>query len=346
MTTFQTALTLIPSYLSSFFPPNVGKTQFNQESVWGNYLADAGGNGYGLPNRFMVFFESPWLDDKLKFTQTRFNTRLTMRCFTVNVPDLVFSTLDRDIGGPKRKIPYTSTFGDDISMQFYCSPDIAEFGFFKKWMDQIVDPVSRYASYYDDFAKDTKATLVFIPNQMKEMKDIMDGIAKNKFRGLRFTELYPKSISLNGGTVEWASSSKPTFIRIGFSFREAVDITTYDEKLKSELRDLADIASNPLSSNLTKFMQEQGIDNIASDGSVINTVGSGNGVLDGSEVGQSTLSKGLGNLPGNGEQFADGGAVRTVDLGGLDSLQSSGRGGGGSIPAGSPFANNGGVSIA
>lgn len=369
MSVFQTAVQLLPSYFSSFFPPNVGQTKFSQDSAWQGYVHDAASNGYALPNRFMVFFESPWLNDKFGFAQTRFDKRLSYRCWSVNIPSQYFSKLDRDIGGPIRRVPYTATFDEELTMQFYCSPDMAEFGFFKKWMDSIVDPVSRYVSFYDDFAKDSKATLLFIPNNLKSLANIQEAYSQGKLRGLRFTELYPVNASVNGGTVEWASSNKPTFMRIGFAFREAVDITTYDKMLSQQLQDLADIAANPLSSNLTKFMQDQGTENIGIDGSVIRGVGNSQGILSNSEVAQTTLASGVGTVPGNGQAYADGGAVKTVDLGGLDALQSGGnpngvaggnpvgnalgggRGGGGAgapagAPAGTPFANNGQVSIA
>jgi len=343
MSVFQTAVNLIPSYLSSFFPPNVGQTKFSQDSAWQSYIHDAASNGYALPNRFMVFIESPWLNDKFGFAQTNFDKRLSFRCWSVNVPSQYFSKLDRDIAGPIRKVPYTATFDEELAMQFYCSPDMAEFGFFRKWMDSIVDPVSRYVSFYDDFAKDTRATLLFIPNNYKTIADIQSAYSQNKLRGLRFTELYPANISVNGGTVEWASSSKPTFLRIGFAFREAVDITTYDKMVSQQLQDLADIAANPLSSNLTKFMQDQGAENIGIDGSVIRGSGS-QGILANSEIAQTTIATKTGNLPANGQAYADGGTVKTIDLGGLETLQAGG--GNTNFPAGTPFANNGQVSVA
>ena len=351
-TFFQTALQVLPSYISSFFPPNVGATKFSQDSAWQEYLSDAGRNGFGLPNRFLMFIESPWLNEKFGFTQTQFDKRLTYRCWSVNIPGQYFSKLERDIAGPVRRIPYTTTFDEEITMQFYCSPDMAEFGFIKKWMDSILNPVSRYAAFYEDFAKDTKATLLFIPNNLKTLADIQEMFTQNKLRGLRFTELYPQSLRVNGGTVEWASSSKPSFIQVGFAFREAVDITTYDAEVSKQLRDLADIAANPLSSNLTKFMESEGIGmetNIGLDGNVITNAGTQSGILGNSEVGQSAVTRGIAPLPGNGQLYADGGTVKTVDLGGLETLESAGgigAGGAGNFPAGSPFANNGGVSVA
>lgn len=242
MPTFmENALSLAPSYLSSFFPPNVGKTKFSHSSAYTDFLSDAGTNGYGMSYRFLTFIESPWLDDNFKFKSSQMDKRLTLRAFSVNVPSKYFSTLDRDIAGPKRRIPYTGTFDDDLTMQFYCSPDMAEYGFMQKWMDGIVDPVTRYVSFYDDFAKNTAITLVFIPNTMKTLDQMISAYQAKKLRGIRFTEAFPRSVNVNGGTVEWSGNNKPTFTNVSFAFREAVDLTTYDERVKKAMRELESI---------------------------------------------------------------------------------------------------------
>lgn len=316
MTTFQTAVELFPSYFSSFFPPNVGETRFNQESMHQNFLSDASTNGIGIPNRFLLFIESPWLNEKFKFAQTRFDIRMMLRCWSVNIPAHAFQTHIRDISGPARKIPYTSTFGEQVTMQFYCSPDMAEFGFFKKWMNGIIDPVSRYVSFYDDFAKDTKATLLFIPNNMKTIDKVLDAYAAKKLRGLRFTELYPNSMSVQGGTVEWAPGTKPSFVSIDFGFREAVDITTYDNAINEQLKALADISANPTMSNLTKFLQDQGGEGLAVDGFVVPPTTNSDSISYDSEIRQSSLARGglFGSKLGTGELYADRGFVKSFNI--------------------------------
>lgn len=239
----ENALTLAPSYLSSFFPPKVGKTKFNHSSAFTDYLSDAGINGYGLPNRFLMFIDSPWLNRKLKFKTSQMDKRLTLRTYSINVPAKYFSTLDRDIAGPKRRVPYTTTFDDDLTMNIYCGPTMGEYQFMQKWMDEIIDPVTRYVSFYDDFAKPTSVTVLFIPKNMKTLDQMIDAYEEKKLRGIRFLEVYPKTIGINGGTIEWGSASKPAFVNVSFAFREAVENTTYDDRVKKAMRELESINS-------------------------------------------------------------------------------------------------------
>jgi hypothetical protein len=240
---FQNALTLFPSYYSSFFPPNVGPTKFSQTSVFADFLSNMGTNGLGLSQRFIIYIESPWLDEQFNYRATQFDKRLMLRAFSVNIPSKYMSTIERDIGGPKRRIPYTASFDDDLTIQFYCSPDMSEYGFMQKWMDAIVNPVSRYVSFYDDFAKHTKITLLFIPNSIRTMEEIISLYQSNSLHGIRFTEVYPRTFNANGGTLEWGSNGKPIFTNVSFAFREAVDITTYDDTLAEQLQALSEISS-------------------------------------------------------------------------------------------------------
>ncbi len=305
MTTFQTALTLFPSYLSSFFPPDVGKTQFNQTSAYGDFLSNAGTNGFAFSYRFLAFIESPWLDENFAFRSSQMDKRMTLRACSVNVPGKYFSTLDRDIAGPKRRIPYTATFDDELTLQFYCSTDMAEFGFMQKWMDGIIDPVTRYVSYYDDFAKNTKITLVFVPNTMKTMDQMMNAYQSNKLRGIRFTEVYPRSMNVNGGTVEWGSNNKPMFTNVSFAFREAVDITTYDQNVSNALRALAAINADIRGEEIMDKWYKDNPDPFAANG-LLKQVES-NPVVHEAEHSAKTL--GHMNLPAEGTPIADQGRV-------------------------------------
>jgi hypothetical protein len=135
---FQNALTLFPSYYSSFLPPNVGPTQFSQTSIYGDFLSNMGTEGLGLSQRFILYIEGPWLEDNFSYMSTKYDVRMMLRAFSVNVPGKYMSTLERDIAGPKRRIAYTSTFDDDLTVQFYCSPDLSEYGFMQKWFDSII----------------------------------------------------------------------------------------------------------------------------------------------------------------------------------------------------------------
>lgn len=242
MPTFmENALSLAPSFKSFLFPPNEGKTEFNAKTLVGDFLSSASLYGLGKSQRFILFIESPWLDENFDFRASEFDKRLMMRAFSVNVPSKYMSTLDRDIGGPKRKVPYTTTFDDDLTIQFYNSPFAREYMFMQKWMDGIIDPVTRYVSFYDDYAKHTKITLLFVPNHIKKMSKLISLYEDNALNGIRFTEVYPRSINVNGGTLEWGPNEKPSFTNVSFAFREAVDISTYDDRLSKALKELSAI---------------------------------------------------------------------------------------------------------
>lgn len=299
---FQNALTLFPSYYSSFFPPDVGPTKFSQTSIYGDFLSNVGTDGLGLSQRFIAYIESPWLDDNFDFRATQFDKRMMLRAFSVNIPSKYLSTIDRDISGPKRRIPYTASFDDDLTIQFYCSPDMSEYGFMQKWVDGIVDPVSRYVSFYDDFAKDTKITLLFIPNTIKTMDEIIQGIQSKSIQGIRFTEVYPRTFNANGGTVEWSNNTKPMFVNVSFVFREAVDVTTYDDNVSAALLELAEITPG-VSPPMETAVNGRVVQPNRADMAARVLYGGGKGLV------RSAVNK-LFNFPSSGTPIADNGGLR------------------------------------
>jgi len=313
MPTFmENALSLAPSFKSSLFPPDVGETEFNAKTLVGDFLSNASLYGLGQSQRFILFIESPWLDENFDFRGSEFDKRLMMRAFSVNVPSKYMSTLDRDIGGPKRKIPYTTTFDDDLTIQFYNSPFAREYMFMQKWMDGIIDPVTRYVSFYDDYAKHTKITLLFVPNNIKKMSKLISLYEDNALNGIRFTEVYPRSINVNGGTLEWGPNGKPSFTNVSFAFREAVDISTYDQKVSDALRALAAINADIRGENMrdawdAAHPEEQ----IAINGLEQSLKNNKISQLGGAE------NLGISNLPAGGTPIADQGRVINYQNAGL-----------------------------
>jgi hypothetical protein len=305
MSVFQNALTLAPSFYSSFFPPDVGQTQFQPNSAYNQFLGDAGSNGFLLPNRFIAIFENPWLDEKFQFSKRNINTRLSLRCFTVHVPQRYFSTHDRDIAGPKRKIPYNTDY-DELSMQFYCGPDLMEVNLFQDWMDGILNPVTRHASFYDDYAKNSKITLLFVHNSLKTIDGIMYAYRAGNLSGIRFLEVYPRVISINGGPLEWASKSTPLFITVTFGSREFVNIKTYDAEMEKQLKRLQ---QSDLTNSLDDMIEQTEAQNMAFGGSVVQTEllkPNGDLVTSSSVLGKNGI---IGNIDNSGLNVASGGRL-------------------------------------
>lgn len=269
MAFFQNAITLAPSYLSSFLQPDLGQTQFQPNSAFNDFLGKAAkdGEAFILPTRFIVLFENPWLENKFNFVATGMSNRLTMRCYTANVPQRFFATHERIISGPKRMIPYTTQY-DELSLQFYCGQDLAELNFFQDWMDGIINPVSREASYYDDYAKHSKITILFVHNSLKTMEGIIKAFRNGNLSGIRFLEAYPRTMSINGGPLEWASKSSPLFVNITFGTREFVNIRTYDAELDRQLKELEKL--NMTQQGVDNLLKQSGEKNAAVDGEVIN----------------------------------------------------------------------------
>jgi hypothetical protein len=269
MSVFQNALILAPSYLSSFFPPDVGETRFQPNSAYNEFLSKAGQDGHAfiLPNRFLVLIENPWLEEKFNFVSTGMSSRLSLRCYTANVPSKAFQTHERDIAGPKRLIPYTTSFDSDLSLQFYCGQDLGELNFFQDWMDSIINPVSRYAAFYDDYAKNSKITILFLHNSLKSTEGIMKAYRNGNLSGIRFLEAYPKTMSINGGPLEWAAGkNSPLFAQVFFGTREFVNIRTYDAELDKQMKRLE---QSDLTNSLDDLLARTEDQNLAFGGAVL-----------------------------------------------------------------------------
>ena len=264
MSVFQNALTLAPSYLSSFLQPNLGATNIQPNSAYTEFVGQASRLGYQISNRFIVMFENPWLDEKIQFVRRKLDTRLSLQCYTANIPTRYFSTHERNIAGPKRFIPYTTTY-DELSLQFYCSQDMFELNLFQGWMDGILNPVTRYAAYYDDYAKDSKITLLFVPNNVGKMEDLMSAYSNKTISGIRFLEAYPRAMSINGGPVEWAPKTQPLLMNVTFGTREFVNLRTYDQEVQRQLERLN---QSDLTNGLDDLLSRSQGQNAAFNGSV------------------------------------------------------------------------------
>lgn len=302
MSFFQNALILAPSYLSSFLQPDLGETRFQPNSAFNEFLGNAArdGQAFILPNRFLVLIENPWLEEKFNFVNSGMSNRLSLRCYTANVPTKSFQTHERDIAGPKRLIPYTTSFDSDLALQFYCGQDLAELNFFQDWMDHIVNPVSRYASFYDDYAKNSKITILFLHNSLKSTEGIMKAYRNGNLSGIRCLETYPKTMQVNGGPLEWASKTAPLFVTINFGTREFVNIKTYDAELDKQLKRLE---QSDLTNSLDDLLAQTDEQNLAFGGSVLQVDRLKPGGMDMSVPGIPTMSL------GGDRNLASGGAV-------------------------------------
>lgn len=163
-------------------------------------------------------------------------------------------------------LPYATQY-EELSLQFYCGQDLAELNFFQDWMDGIINPVSREASYYDDYAKHSKITILFVHNSLKSMEGIIKAFRNGNLSGIRFLEAYPRTMSINGGPLEWASKSSPLFVNITFGTREFVNIRTYDAELDKQLKRLE---QSDLTNSIDDLLERSGEQNAAVNGTTMN----------------------------------------------------------------------------
>lgn len=73
-----------------------------------------------------------------------------MQCEATELPGVTLATLDYRTYGPMRQLPNDAIFAD-IPMTFYTDSEYKTFNFFKKWVDNIYDPVTRKWSYYQNY---------------------------------------------------------------------------------------------------------------------------------------------------------------------------------------------------
>ena len=77
---------------------------------------------------------------------------VSMMCESAELPGRGFSTTQRVMFGPPRKIPYQDIF-TDLTLTFICSADMYEKRFFDAWQKKVSDSRDHYMNYHDSFAQ-------------------------------------------------------------------------------------------------------------------------------------------------------------------------------------------------
>jgi hypothetical protein len=159
------------------------------------------------------------------------NKRLSLNCLTAVIPESSFSTSELRIVGPKRAIPYSQEFGDNSAgFQFNCGTDLYEYTFFRSWQRSIVDPVSRYVSYYDDYAKQCSVSIIPLPNFVYNFAHVLELLESGRLYGIKLTEVYPRSVGLN--EFQNASTNAILISSIIFGYREIIPYMSWDDDTK------------------------------------------------------------------------------------------------------------------
>ena len=191
--------------------------------------------GFMRPNRYCVLFQG--VPSAAALMETK-NERLSMNCLSATIPDSGFSTAEMSISGPKRNIPQSQVFSSDPAFQFNCGTDLYEYTFFRAWQRSIVDPVSRQAAYYNDYARNCSLTLVILPNNVKNFREMLDRLDTGELYGIRLNELYPKVVGMN--QVQHSSSNNVLISNVTFGYREIVPYKDWADDYKYALKAAAD----------------------------------------------------------------------------------------------------------
>lgn len=208
--------------------------------------------GYARPNRYCILFQGVPSSIEMRkqdngVTWGIDNKRLSLNCLQATLPDASLNTSDMQVVGPRRSIPHTQNFGDNnASFQFNCGTDLYEYTLFRAWQRTIIDPVSRYVSYYDDYAKSCSLTLIPIPNNVYNYAHMLELLNEHRLYGVRLTEVYPRSVGVN--QFQNTSTNNVLIANINFAYRELLPFWSWDDDVKyavhAGISQIMDMTSN------------------------------------------------------------------------------------------------------
>jgi len=208
--------------------------------------------GYMRANRYCLLFQGVPSSIEMKKRDDGIlsgvdNKRLSLNCLQASIPESSFSASDMQAVGPKRTIPHNQNFGDNsASFQFNCGTDLYEYTIFRAWQRSIIDPVSRYVAYYDDYAKMCSLTVIPLPNSVYNFAHVLELMGSNRLYGIKLTEVYPKSVSVN--QFQNTSTNNVLVCNVNFGYREIVPHYSWDDDLKyavnSNMVALMDMTTN------------------------------------------------------------------------------------------------------
>lgn len=154
--------------------------------------------------------------------------RLATTCKSVVPSEQTWFTYEESKvhAGPVRIFPYrrNTNNGSGMRFQFNCGTDMFEKEFFEFWMRYIQNPVTKQMRFYDTYAKDSEIYIILLPNHVQNFNMAIEAMYQNKLVGMKLTEVYPYSFNINGGSLNYTSTSEPMFIDISFMFHDIVPL--------------------------------------------------------------------------------------------------------------------------
>jgi len=154
--------------------------------------------------------------------------RLATTCKSVAMNEQSWYSTEQNYidAGPSRVFPYkrNTNNASGIKIQFNCGTDMFEKEFFEAWLRYIQNPVTRQWRYYDEYAKGSEIFLMLLPNHVQNFDMAMEAMYKGQIVGYRFTEVYPFSMNMNGGSLNYTNINEPLFSDIGFMYHDILPL--------------------------------------------------------------------------------------------------------------------------
>ena len=196
-----------------------------QDQVYGR----ARDTGWASGNRWLVLvFPNVNVRNAIGMNFVPDVARLATTCKSIVLNDQTWYTTEQNQidAGPSRMFPYkrNSNNSSGIKIQFNCGADMFEKEFFEEWLRYIQIPYTRQWRFYDEYTKSSEIYLLLLPNHVKNFEMSMTDMYERKIVGYKLTEVYPMSLNINGGSLNYDASNTPLFSDIGFMYHDIVPL--------------------------------------------------------------------------------------------------------------------------
>jgi hypothetical protein len=196
-----------------------------QDTVYGR----ARETGWAAGNRWLTMvFPNQQVRDALGMRFVPDVARLATTCKSINLNEQTWYSTEQNYinAGPTRVFPYkrNTNNASGIKVQFNVGTDMFEKEFFEGWLRYIQDPYTRAWKFYDDYAKDSFIYLLLLPNHVQNFAMAMEAMKQGQIVGYKFTDVYPFSMNVNGGNLNYNNVTEPLFSDIGFMYHDMIPL--------------------------------------------------------------------------------------------------------------------------
>lgn len=195
--------------------------------------------GYAKGNKYLVLlFPNANVQGKTGWRSVEDMARLATTCKSVMLNEQSWFTSEQaDIhAGATRIFPYkrNSNNSTGVRLQFNCGADMFEKEFFQYWMRYIQNPITKRWKFYDDYANGSEMIMILLPNHVANFNQAVNELFSSKtystLTGYRFTEVYPYSLNINGGSLNYQQVQEPLFVDVGLMYHDVVPLTEVRKK--------------------------------------------------------------------------------------------------------------------